>query len=373
MRKYSFVLSALAVTGLTAAAQALPESTYWFDVRPNTGAAGAATNITSPGAPYTIGQGEAVALDDVGILIAGGGRGNGQILRVSPTLLGGQHLFNSFPNFDTVGGVPGTGDANKATGELFLYCDVLANQDSPAGTNDVISSIGLDMAISTSAATPRFEIGSVAYSWIYNDTGGNANFGTANGTSSRTGVVGAKYVKVPVAGTPAVYASAGGLVVGGPYRLGSLKITGAARDAVSCTTAANTHANNSTYNVTMSINNLLVTRTFSTGGNATPEERVSLGYTGGALEADVSGNTVGGAGARDAVIQVRLAHDGNGSGNVNNLDISGANGFNTAQAAGANITQRQRYLFDRNNNGSINNLDISGANGFNGIQATTCP
>jgi hypothetical protein len=29
-----------------------------------------------------------------------------------------------------------------------------------------------------------------------------------------------------------------------------------------------------------------------------------LGYTGGAVEADVSGNTVGGAGVRDAVIQV---------------------------------------------------------------------
>jgi len=44
---------------------------------------------------------------------------------------------------------------------------------------------------------------------------------------------------------------------------------------------------------------------------------VSLGYTGGAIEADVSGNTVGGAGVRDAVIQVRLKHDGNGSGNGN--------------------------------------------------------
>lgn len=372
MRKYSFILSAVAVTGLTVVAQAAPESTYWFDARPNTGAAGTAGNITSPGAPYTIGQGEAVALDDVGILIAGGGRGNGQILRVSPTLAGGQHLFNSFPNFDTVAGVPGTGDANKSTGELYLYCDVLANQDAPAGTNDVISSIGLDMAIATSVATPRFEIGTVAWSWTLTDATVPVNYGFANGVSSRTGVVGAKYVKVPVSGA-STYATAGGLTVGGPYRLGRLAITGAARDAVSCATAANTHANNSTYNVNLSVNNLLVTRTFSSGGNASPEERVSLGYTGGALEADVSGNTVGGAGARDAVIQVRLAHDGNGSGNVNNLDISGANGFNTAQAAGLNITQRQRYLFDRNNNGSINNLDISGANGFNGIQATTCP
>lgn len=360
MRKYSLVLSAVAVTGLTVSAFGAAESTYWFDVRPT------AATITAPVAPYTIGQGGGFP-DDGG---AGGGRGNGQVLRVSPVLSGNQHLAvpSGFPNFDA--------DNNESTGDLWLYTDVLPNADSPLGTNDVISSIGLDMAISTSAATPRFEIGAVAWTWTYTDA--NTNFGKSDGTSTAAvagprGVTGAKFVKVPVSPASA-YATAGGLTPSAtPYQLGKLRITGAARGSISCATAATTHAANSTYNVNLSINNLLITRTFSTGGNATPEERVSLGYTGGALEADVSGNTVGGAGVRDAIIQVRMKHDGNGSGNVNNLDISGANGFNAAAAAGLNINQTQRYLFDRNNNGSINNLDISGTNGFNGMAAAACP
>jgi hypothetical protein len=352
MRKYSLVLSAVAVTGLTVAAQAAPESVYYFDIRPT------AASITTPVAPFTIGQGDFP--DDGG---AGGGKGNGQVLRVSPILSGGQHISTpaAYPAFD---------DNDASTGDLWLYADVLPNADSPLGTNDVISSIGLDMAISTSAATPRFEIGSVAWTW---SLAANANSGVANGTSSRTGVVGAKYVMVPV--SPAsTYATTGGLTPSGTsYQLGKLRITGAARNAVSCATANGTHATNSTYTVNMSVNNLLITRTFSTGGNAVPEERVSFGYNAGAIDTDVSGNTVGGAGVRDAVIQVRLKHDGNGSGNVNTLDIPGVNGFNAAQTAGAGINQRQRYLFDRNNASNVNTLDIAGPNGFNGLQATVCP
>lgn len=359
MRKFSLVLSAVAVTGLTVAASA-GESNYWFDIRPT------AASILAPAAPFTIGQGDFP--NDGG---AGGGRGNGQVLRISPTLTGGQHLAvpSGWPNFD--------GDNNESTGDLWLYVDVNDDSDAPTGTGDVISSIGLDMAISTTAATPRFEIGTVNWSWTLTDATVPVNYGFANGVSSRTGVVGAKYVKVPVSAA-STYATAGGLTPSAtPYQLGKLAIGGAARGAVSCATAATTHANNSTYTVNMSVNNLLITRTFSSGGNATPEELVSFGYTGGAVDANVSGNTVGAgaAGVRDAVIQVRMKHDGNGSGNVNNLDISGANGFNQAAAdstAGV-MTQRQRYLYDRNNNGGINNLDISGVNGFNGMAATVCP
>lgn len=354
MRKYSFILSAVAVTGLTVAAKAAPESTYWFDVRPTAAA------ITTPAIPFLHGQGDFP--DDGG---AGGGRGNGQVLRISPTISNGYHnapagAGPSYPNFDA--------DGNAATGDLFLYCDVLANQDAPAGTNDVISSIGLDMAISTTAATPRFEIGSVAWTWTLTDPSVPVNYGFANGVSSRTGVVGAKYVKVPVDGA-SLYASAGGLTIGGPYRLGRLAIGAAARDAVNCNTQTTAHATNSTYTVTMSINNLLITRTFSTGGNAVPEERVSLGYTGGAIEADVSGNSVGGAGVRDAIIQVRMKADTNGSGHVTSLDIGG---FTTAQnkVPNTSINQRERYLFDRNNNGTITSLDISG---FTGAQNAPCP
>jgi len=357
MRKYSFILSAVAVTGLTVAAKAAPESTYWFDIRDNTGAG---QIITAPSAPFTVGQGDFP--NDGG---AGGGRGNGQVLRIAPRTPTNDHLQGAYPNYDA--------DANSSTGRLWLYCDVLANQDTPAGTNDVISSIGLDMAISTTAASPRFEIETVNWQWTLADPSVPVNFGTANGISSRTGVVGAKYVKVPVDGG-SMYASAGGLTVGGPYRLGSLSIGAASRNFVSCasTLPLSTHSTNSTYTVNLSVNNLLITRTFSTGGNATPEERVSFGYTGGAIEADVSGNTVGGSGVRDAIIQVRMKHDGNGDGIVNALDIGGANGFNAAAAAGAGINQRQRYLFDRDNILNVNALDIGGVGGFNNWAAAGC-
>lgn len=354
MRKFSLVLSAVAVTGLTVAAQA-GESNYWFDVRPT------AASITTPAAPFTFGQGDFP--DDGG---AGGGRGNGQVLRVCPTISNGYHnsptgAGPSYPNFDA--------DGNAATGDLWLYVDVNPSNDVPVSAGDVISSIGLDMAISTTASAPRFEIGTVNWSWTLTDPTVPVNYGFANGVSSRTGVVGAKYVKVPVSGA-STYATAGGLTPSGtPYQLGKLSIGAAGRGAVNCNTATTTHATNSTYTVNMSVNNLLITRTFSSGGNATPEERVSFGYTGGAIEADVSGNTVGGAGVRDALIQVRLKDDSNGSGHVTSLDISG---FTTAQnkVPNTSINQRERYLFDRNNNGTVTSLDISG---FTGAQNAPCP
>jgi hypothetical protein len=349
MRKYSFVLSAVAVTGLTVAAKA-GELNLWFDVRPT------AASITTPANPFLVGQGDQP--NDGG---PGGGRGNGQVVRLQPTNSTNYHTAvagTSYPNFDA--------DGNAATADLWLYADVNPNTDAPAGTNDVISSIGFDAAISTTAATPRYEIATAAWSWTLTDATVPVNYGFANGVSSRTGVVGAKYVKGPVSGA-SVYATAGGLVPSAtPYQLGKFALTAAARDAVSCATGG-THATNSTYTVTMSVNNLLITRTFSSGGNAVPEERVSFGYTAGAVEADVSGNTVGGAGIRDALIQVRMKGDTNGSGNVNGLDIGG---FTTAQGLGTNITQAQRYLYDRNNSGNINGLDIGG---FTGAQTAPCP
>jgi len=154
MRKYSFILSAVAVTGLTVVAQAAPESTYWFDVRPTAAA------ITTPVAPFTVGQGEALFAADIGP--AGGGRGSGQVLRLCPTNSTNFHTANalSYPAFD---------DADASTGDLWLYCDVLANADAPAGTNDVISSIGFDAAVATSAAAIRYEIATVAWSWTLTD------------------------------------------------------------------------------------------------------------------------------------------------------------------------------------------------------------
>lgn len=351
MRKISFVLAAVAVTGLTVVAKAAPESTYFFDIRPTTGA------ITTPANPFLIGQGDFP--DDGG---AGGGKGNGQVLRICPVISNGAHLANSYPNFDN--------DNNAATGDLFLYADV-GDDAGAVGTGDVISSVGLDMAVATSVATPRYDIATINWSWTLTDASSPVNYGFAAGTSSRTGVVGAKYVKVPVDGA-SLYATAGGLTPGSFTQLGRMAVVAAARnvDGTNCAASAS-HATNSTYNVNLSVNNLLITRTFS-NVVADVEERVSFGYTGGAVEADVSGNTVGGAGVRDAVIQVRLKHDGNSNGFVNTLDLGGANGFNTAQTAGTNINQRQRYLYDRNNSGNVNTLDLGGAQGFNAFQSIPC-
>jgi hypothetical protein len=269
-----------------------------------------------------------------------------------------------WPDFDA--------DANASTGSLWLYAIVANNADAPLGTGDVISSIGFNMAIGTSAVTPRYDIATVSWAWTLTDATVPVNYGFANGVSSRTGVVGAKYVKVPVSGA-SVYATAGGLTPNAaPVQLGRLQIAGAARDIATPGTCGNTgntatHSTNSTYNVNLSINNLLITRTFSTGGNASPEERVSLGYTGGAVEADVSGNTVGGAGARDAVIQVRMKCDSNGSGHVNGFDIPG---FVAAQAAAGGINISQRYLYDNVAPANVNGFDIPV---FTAYQTAPCP
>lgn len=350
MRKFSMVLAAAVVTGLAANAMA-GESNYWFDVRNNSAGI---QSITAPVAPFTVGQGEALFANDTGP--AGGGKGAGQVLRLCPSISNGFESANptSYPAFD---------DTNASTGDLWLYCDVNPSNDVPASAGDVISSIGIDIAVSDTAATPRYEIASLAYSWQITDPSVPVNYGFAQGTSTRAGVTGAKYVKVPVNGS-SLYATAGGLVPSATsYQIGKLRVTAAGRGAVGCQTGS-AHAANSTYSVNLSVNNLLITRTFSTGGNAVPEERVSFGYTGGALEADVSGNTVGGAGARDAAIQVRLKGDTNGSGNVNGLDIGGFT------AAVVPLTQTQRYLYDRNNSGNVNGLDIGQ---FTAAQTAPCP
>lgn len=353
MRKISFVLAAVAVTGLTVVAKAAPESTYFFDIRPTTAA------ISTPANPFLIGQGDFP--NDGG---AGGGKGNGQVLRICPTISNNYHSTlaggagTSYPNFDS--------DNNASTGALFLYADV-GDDAGAIGTGDVISSVGLDMAVSTTAVTPRFEIATINWAWTLTDASSPVNYGFAAGTSSRAGVVGAKYVKVPVDGA-SLYATAGGLTPGSFTQLGRMDVVAAGRGAVGCQNQTTVHANNSTYNVNLSINNLLITRTFS-NVVADTEERVSLGYTGGAVEADVSGNTVGGAGVRDAVIQVRMKCDTNGSGHVTSLDGAGfTNAVNLVP--NTNITQAQRYLYDRNNSGTITSLDA--ALFTNGVSAP-CP
>lgn len=381
MRKYSFILSAVAVTGLTVAAKA-GESNYWFDIRDN---AGAGQSITAQVAPFTIGHGDVTVGTDVGTLIAGAnGRGNGQVVRICPTVSNNIHLgvagppaFPYWPNFDSAddasGGNP-NGDASTAN--LWLYADVnghnAADQGPPDATGDVISSIGIDMAIALGTAATRYEISSVNWSWTLVDPTVPVNYGFAPGTSSRAGVVGAKYVKVPVDGASA-YATTNGLTgAANPYRLGRIRLAAATRGTFGClpvTTAFGAgHTAASSYNVSMSVNNLLITRTFSTGGAATPVEMVSFGYASGLVDAEVSGNvSPSPAGVRDGVVQVRMKGDFTGDGRVTTADQAQ---FLVAQGAGAGITQLQRYAFDSNGNGLIQTSDFAR---YLNLQAAPCP
>jgi len=357
MRKISFVLAAVAVTGLTVAAKAAPETTLFFDIRDNSAGA---QSITTPASPFTNGQGDFP--NDGG---AGGGKGNGQVLRLCPVISSGLQASAGnfgYPNFDA--------DNNAATGSLNLFADV-GDDAGAVGAGDVISSIGIDIGITAPATTgSRYTIGGSTWSWTITDPSSPVNYGFSSGTAVNGGVgghTGLKYVKVPVDGA-SLYATAGGLTPGSLTRIGRLAVTAGAR---TCSfTGANVHANESTYNVFLSVNNLLITRTFS-NVVADTEERVSFGYFGGAVDADVSGNTVGGAGNRDAIIQVRMKNDSNGSGSVTTADISVAStGFVASQTAGAGVNQLQRYLHDRNNSGTVTTADIPG---FTAYQTAPCP
>jgi hypothetical protein len=358
MRKFSFVLSAVAVVAIASIATA--QSTHFMDIRDNVGAG---QSITAAAAPFSVGQGDFP--NDGGAPSAGtNSRGNGQVLRLNPTVSNGFHNRNAYPNFDLAedGGVTG----NKATGNLWLYVDVA---DDLSGVGDVLSSIGDDIIIQAPVAA-RYQIATTVFTW--EPAGAITWSGTSNGAPAGAGgtlgVNDARAVKVPVSGSPAMYNTAGGLVPnpgGAPYRVAKLRVTAASRGTGCATNAA--HATGSSYNLNNSVDSLLDTRVYNGAGDA--QEDVSFGYTGGAPEATVNGNTVGAgaAGVRDAVIQVRMQGDTNGNGGVNSLDIPG---FTTAQAAGTNLTQAQRYLFDNNNNGTVNSLDIPG---FTAAQSAPCP
>lgn len=311
----ALALGLFAQSSLTALAA--PESTLWFDIRNNSGGI---QSITAPTAPFTIGQG---SFPNSGG--PGGGRGNGDVLRLCPMISNNMHLHNAlpstnyFPNFD--------GDSNAATGDLNLFCDVLPDLDSPTGMNDVMTAIGVDITITGSGVAGRYTIAGTSFSWnpalLTSGVTLVPQTPVAGGVS---GQVGGAYLYNPWWNT-INYSANNGLTPGGPYLLGTLRVSAASR---TCNfTGSNTHANQSTYSVNLSVNGFGVTRAFQSGGNAIPEERVSLGYTGGSIEPEVSGNVVGGAGVRDAVIQVRMKNDSNGSGHVNTLDISG---FLAAQA-----------------------------------------
>lgn len=394
MRKSAFILGFGIVASLAAKSMA-QDSSLWFDVRDNstiTGAAGISgqaitATVGAPSTPYTLGQnpvgGSGNSADRFGTaVINGGGRGAGGVLRLNPTQASGVNAIanpngsaSAWPNYPVAPAV--TGDNNSATGSLYLYMDV---NDDASGVGDVISSLGIDINLSNGplVTTARNPVGSVAFT-MFNDasvakfagTGGSPSTpwnGVANGASNLgtpPSIIGAKAVRVPVTSGPAYAASLGcqANASGGTYRVGRLDVTAGTRNCVGRT--ANNHVDNSTYSVKLSVNNLLITRVFSSGGDGT--ESVNMGYDPyvadganfGVLDAGISGSVVGTSAFPDAAIQIRLHGDFNADGNVTNADVAGFTSALNANSSGT-LTVAQCYLADFNGSKSVTNADVAG-------------
>lgn len=333
------------------------DSTIWLDARDNGVAANDNANaavgrynaITTPAAmngPFNAGG-----------AINSGKRGGGQVLRINPIRNNGAQnsAATSFPNLD--------GDGNRATGSLWVYMDVI---DDTSGTNDVISSVGIDFDLTFTGTTTRYAIGSLAYT--ANNNGSVLNSITNPVATPWNGVVngsmvagnppdwtGAKAVAVPVTTGP-VYASTNRLIpnvtsfgagyavsTAVPYRLGRLAATAAVRNCATLTGAPDAqHANNSTYNVFLKVNNLLITRVYETLGDAV--ENVSFGISAaGTPDAAVSGSTSGAVSAvADAIIQVREKGDHSGDGRITGADT----GSQVAAAGATPDSLLQSYVGD---------------------------
>lgn len=379
---------------MIAARSVAQDSTMWYDVRNNTTSAGTGIGgqLIAPGAPaqpYTNGQepasGSGNSANNFGTAaINGGARGAGEILRLNPVQASG---FNASPNPNGGSAWPNyDADTNSSTGSLYLYMDV---NDDPSGVGDVISSIGINHIITNGPlnTVPRNTIASVAFTMANDATVAAANGaappvpwnGVVNGASdggTPPSVIGTKAVRVPVTTGP-VYAATLGIQPNavGPYRLGRLDVTAGARSCLGRT--PNAHVNNSTYQVKLTVNNLLITRVFSSGGDAV--ENVAFGYDPlvadggfGTLDAAVSGSVSGNTSTSpDAIIQVRLHGDFSGDGNVTGADVAGFNAAVTASLGGA-CKVSQMYLGDFNNNRTVTGADIAGF--VNATSASlTCP
>lgn len=384
MKRTSMILACGIVAGLAASSIA-QDSSIFYDTRDNATSAGTGIGgqlIGTPASPYLNGQnpvgGAGNSADRFGTAaVNAGGRGAGGVLRLAPVATTNSHANVAWPNYDT--------DTNGSTGNLWLYLNV---QDDASGTGDVISSIGLDHNISNgpNLVTARNSIASVAFT-MFNDAtvaaqaGGSPAVpwnGVVNGASNLAtppSVIGSKAVRVPVTTGPAYAASLGIQPVPlSLYRIGQLRVTAGQRN---CTQrSANLHVDNSTYSLKASVNNLLCTRVFQSGGDAV--ENISMGYdpfvangTFGTLDASVSGSVVGTSAAPDAAISIRLHGDFSGDGNVTGADIAGFNAAVAATGAGT-LRVSQVYCGDFNNNRTVTGADIGGYNAAVTASAT-CP
>lgn len=334
MRKICGILVLIAVAGImTQNALAQPSITFFFDDRDfdaGTQAEGGdgvtGNDIWTAGMPPWVNELPGLT----------GGRGYGQQLFVSPVELSGGHIYTS-PN----------GTYNASVNELWLYMDVA--EKFAGASNEVVSSVGLDMAISNTVV--GHDLASISFTMLNPLSKWNQ---VVSGTSSLTGVVGAKAVRVPV-NTGPVFDATMGYQPGGSYKIGKLQATGA--------TMADPYIPPGTYTVKMAVNSLLITRVYNGVGYPTTPENVAFGYFNGTPEVAGSGSTVGTTSATaDAVIVVKGKGDYDNNGWVDADDIGpdtstpGYFLWNVFSDYAANVDQHWSGDFD--NSGYVDADDI---------------
>ncbi len=332
------------ILGSTAMAQ---ESTLFFDIR------GTHAEITAPTYPHTNGYGSGAGFnyggpDNLGM------EGDGQMLWITPTHADGfetaPQVMNSWPSNND-------GDQNTSTGDLYLYMTVNEDTDTIPGTNDVISSLGLDFGLTDDGLGGHNRLADLGFAWeAFLDNGGNAQTAAgANDGGDPPSWNDAKMVKVPVDATP-LYAVGAGMVPTNTYKVGTLSATGGLRECV----FVPTHRNDSTFNVHISVDGLLITRTFETGGDVPGAEWVSFGYNAGAPETAVNGSLEFATSTEpDAIIVVQMIGDGSGDGRVLGNDIGPF-----VQAKNATLTDTQTCvmpaIYDNTGDRKILGNDIGG-------------
>ena len=317
------LLLAAVVAMIAGSAAVAQDSIIWVDVRDNS--AGLQDILGTPTYPYTNGQGYGE------LAFAGGGPGDGQILRLNPVVSNGFELMTAFPNLDA--------DDDASTGDLNVFMTV----NDVCSASDVISSIGLDFNLNDDGIGGANRLGSVSFAWnaaLFT----MANAGKDNGAAvagDPPGWADAKAVKVPVTSPGPIYDVTGGLVPGNTYLLGTLSVQAGTRTA-----GIADHAIHSTFEVRMAVDDLLITRVCDPGPAG--DEDVSFGYVAGVAEATVNGSTAGATSVEpDALITVQMKADATGDGVVTGGD---AGGFAPALIASTGLKQIEAYVWNADSN-----------------------
>jgi hypothetical protein len=395
MRKSAMIcLAGVAAMMIASSAKAVPVVTtanglsVWLDVRDTSGA------ITSPVAPWTVGTSlftNKKTTTFTRSVIEGndGGPGDGYVLYISP------RLPTVAP--DTLGkhwtGSVKKGFINQSVKTLSEYITV----GDRTGNDDVISALGRNVnLVKAGAAGNGNKIQSISTSQVTGlwSPAGTSSSVTDNGGTQTDWTVSMKAVKVPVAGPPPTFSSAGGAVPSGIYRVSTMTIT-AGEWNKAAGGAANASPLDSVYCVKVAVNNLLITRAYN---NASPPtgltpELPDFGYLvqadpGNPPNGDTSGSgqsanlpeAASGNGSTsgvtstqcDAEVRVQMKGDFNNDGLTNTADQADFNAAITASSGGS-IRVRELYLGDFDNNSLVNTADQAGLNAYTGIAGLGCP